>query len=544
MRIPESQSLRMHARGDRRASGGTGASPRVAFLLALILVLAVGLRLLSFHGYAGSDDGSYAQLAHELASGKFRVGEYVGPPVFPLRVGVFAPVAGLFRLFGVSEVTTIAYPFALSLLMLVLLYHTGRLLFGVTAGLLAAALLAVVPIASRSATILMPDLPAAFWGNLGMFMLLLGLRQERAGRKLLFGTLCGLALGISWLCKETVGYLFPFVLLAAFWGVRRSRSQLLVGFSLMASAAAVVVAEGLAYWYLTADPLHRLHEMHRNYTYNSTWFFAEGSRFGWAPGEYHIALVKRLFRDGPYTLLASPSFGGLTAVALLAVAYAAYHRRESFAFAGAWFVWLLLVFNFGSCSLREYQPLVLFDKYAYPLLFPAALLSGGLLAHLIAERAADGEAPARLHSERAFWGYALAGLIGVACALPTAENMWSGRKSEAERMAARCISPRDPLYTDSRTLRVLEFFWSFPRQLAAVDFQNLAVDEIPAGAYVLVNRDKLRLLENYYQYGVPAFCREAPPEWEVVTAGGGMVLYRTPSDDVAQAEAPDTPSEQ
>ncbi|MGV3723549.1 MAG: hypothetical protein ACO1SX_21850, partial [Actinomycetota bacterium] len=91
-------------------------SLRAGPLLAIIFCLALALRLLSFHGYAGSDDGSYAELADSVVNGTFRVGEYVGPPVFPLRVGVFGPVAALYALFGHSEWTTIAYPFVVSLL--------------------------------------------------------------------------------------------------------------------------------------------------------------------------------------------------------------------------------------------------------------------------------------------------------------------------------------------------------------------------------------------------------------------------------------------
>lgn len=525
---------------ERRWLPHTPAPRQVAFVLAMIFVVAVTLRLISFHGYAGSDDGSYAELAQALATGNFRVGEYVGPPVFPLRVGVFGPVAALFRLFGPGEWTTMAYPFLLSLGMVGLAFVAGRLLFGTTAGLLAAAVQAIIPLASRSATILMPDLPAAFWANVGVVALLFGLRREGVRAKALLGVACGLALGLSWLCKETVAYFAPFLIGATIYMTWRSRIQLPLAVASVGALAGVVVVETLVYWRLTGDPFHRVHEMHRNYEYNSTWFFTEGSRFGWAPGEYHIALVKRLFRDGPLTLLASPSFGGVTAVAVLAVAYASFRKQRAFAFVAAWFIWLLLAFNFGTSSLRQYQPLVLFDKYAYPLLFPSCLLTAGFLSQLLAGQPIWRRPAEPAASERAFWGYAVSALLVSGSLVVTAENVWSGRKSAAERIAARSLSPRDPLYTDSRTLRVMEFFWSFPKQLAGVDFSNLTADDIPPGAYVLVNRSKLRLLENYYEYGVPTFCREPPAEWTVVSQGDGIVLYRKPIDDLVKAPAATT----
>jgi hypothetical protein len=162
-----------------------------------------------------------------------------------------------------------------------------------------------------------------------------------------------------------------------------------------------------------------------------------------------------------------------------------------------------------------------------------------LLSLLLASYAPKQE---RRVSDQAFWGFAVSAVLLGACATATAENVWSGKKSVAERLAARSLSPRDPLYTDSRTLRVMQFFWSFPKQLAGVDFRGLSSQDIPPGAYVLVNKNKLRLLEGYYDYGVPAFCREAPPEWNVVSKGDGVVLYRTPIEDLAHARTRAAPA--
>jgi len=509
--------------------------PRAAVILALILCLAAVVRVLSFHGYAGSDDGSYVELAHALAAGQFRVGEFTGPPVFPLRVGVFAPVALLFRLFGPSEIAVIAYPFSLSLAGVVLAYFAGRIFFNTTVGLIAAGLQAMVPLASRSATILMPDLPAAFWANAGILLFYVGSRQQRPGTKLLYGALGGVMLGFSWLCKESAAYLAPLFVIAGLYLVHRSRDNWALIAGLAAASGAFLLGEALVYRALTGDALFRFHETHRNYDYNSSWFFTEGSRFGWKPGQYHLALCKRLFRDGPITLLASPSFGGVTAAGLLAVLHALFHRRRAFLFAGLWFASLLLTFNFGSANLTHYQPLVLFDKYAYPLLFPSCLLSAGLLSTLLAGVRQDfGYAAA----ERRFWTLMIAtGLCG-ACCISTGENILSGRKSEPERLAAARLSPSDRLYTDRRTLRVLEFFWSFPKQAYGHDFQGLTAQDIPDGSYVLINRDKLRFLSNNYDYTIPSFCSETPAGWSVVSKSRGAVLYRTPGGRQARTSLP------
>lgn len=528
---PQPAPDRTQPPGESRAWSRT----QTAVILALILCLAAVLRVLSFHGYAGSDDGSYAELAHALAAGQFRVGTFTGPPVFPLRVGVFAPVAVLFRVFGPSEMAVLAYPFLLSLGGVMLAYYAGRLFFNTTGGLIAAGLQAIVPLASRSATILMPDLPAAFWANAGILLFYAGSRREQPRAKLLYGALGGTMLGFSWLCKESAAYLAPLFLIAGLYLVRRSRSNWALVAGLAAAASAFLLGEALVYRAITGDALFRLHETHRNYDYNSSWFFTEGSRFGWAPGQYHLALCKRLFRDGPLTLLASPSFGGVTAVGLLAVLYALFHRQRAFLFTGLWFTSLLLTFNFGSANLTRYQPLVLFDKYAYPLLLPSCLLSAGLLTTLLAGARHGFE---HVAAERRFWSLIIAAGLCGACCLSTGENILAGRKSEPERMAAARLSPSDRLYTDRRTLRVLEFFWSFPKQAYGHDFQGLTAQDIPDGSYVLINRDKLRFLSNNYDYVIPSFCSETPAEWSVVTKSRGAVLYRTPGGRQARTRLP------
>lgn len=499
------------------------------------MLVAVILRVLSFHGYAGSDDGSYAELAYKLSSGQFRVGEFVGPPVFPLRVGVFAPVAALFHVFGPSEAAVIAYPFALSLGGVLLAYFAGQMFFNRTAGLIAACLQALIPLASRSATILMPDLPAAFWTNVGILLFYWGARQKGLRRKFLCGALGGLALGLSWLCKESVAYLAPLLVITSAYLIHRSRQNWSLVAGMAATAGAILLGEALVYRHLTGDVLYRMHETHRNYEYSSSWFFTEGSRFGWKPGQYHLAVIKRLLRDGPLALLASPSFGGVTAVALLAVFHALFHRRRVFLFTSLWYLSLLLVFNFGSANLTQYQPLVLFDKYVYPVLFPSCLLVGGFLSTLLAGSVQGRET---VGSERRFWAMTLATALCAACLVSTVENVLAGKKSRPERLAASRLSPSDRLYTDRRTLRVLEFFWSFPKQAYGHDFQGLTAQDIPEGAYVLVNRDKLRFLSNSYDYVIPNFCSEVPAEWTVVDKSDSAVLYRTPGGRQAHTELP------
>jgi 4-amino-4-deoxy-L-arabinose transferase-like glycosyltransferase len=478
--------------------------------LGVVLALAIVARILAFNGYAGSDDGSYAELAHLLATGEFRVGQYAGPPVFPLRVGIFAPVALGFKLFGPAEWVMLAYPFIVSLATALLAFFAARAFFGETAGFIAGLIHAVLPLAASAASTLMVDLPAAFWGNLGVLLLVYGSHRKTPGARALCGSFSGLAFGASWLCKEAVVYLFPFAAGYCVWLFCRDRRNLALVGAAAVAAAFVFLTEALVYRHYTGDALYRLHETHRNYEYNNTWFFAEGSRFGWQHGEYHAALLKRLFLDGPMTIFGSRSFGGVTAIAALAVAYAAFTRVPLFLLPSLWFASQVLMFNFASSSLNSYQPLVLFDKYLYPLIFPASMLCAGLLTALLRERPA---VHWELVRERRFWGSLVAVVLAGACALGTAVNVRTRWKSRVERALAPIVAPTDRLYSDKRTIRVLTFFWRYPEEVSARDFQGMDASDIPPGSMVLINHDKLDFLKSSYDYAVPAFCEDVPPHW-------------------------------
>ena len=64
-----------------------------------------------------------------------------------------------------------------------LAFFLGRLFFGPRAGLIAAALIACLPIDLGSATHLVPDMPAAFWANLGVLAVLVATRREAVSSK-------------------------------------------------------------------------------------------------------------------------------------------------------------------------------------------------------------------------------------------------------------------------------------------------------------------------------------------------------------------------
>ena len=73
-------------------------------MLLLIIILALASRFFSFTGYKGIDDHVYAKMAHRMAQGDFKITEsYSHVPIFPFRVGLFAPAALCFKIFGTNS---------------------------------------------------------------------------------------------------------------------------------------------------------------------------------------------------------------------------------------------------------------------------------------------------------------------------------------------------------------------------------------------------------------------------------------------------------
>ena len=173
------------------------------------LTIAVIVRLAAFQGYSDSDPRAYAKLADDLAHGTLCIADYHHAPNFPLRCGVYAPVALLIKAFGLSEWTLVAYPMVVSVLGCLLAYAMTRGLGTPLAGLIAMGGVAVIPMDVSLASRLYPDAIGAFWGNLGIALVVVALSRLKSWQSVTLGVLSGTIFGVSWLCKESIVYQVP-----------------------------------------------------------------------------------------------------------------------------------------------------------------------------------------------------------------------------------------------------------------------------------------------------------------------------------------------
>ena len=499
-------------------SRGVGRSLLPFILILLVAVLA---RAAVFRGFAASDDADYAAAAYEITQGHFPpVGEGL-PPHYPTRLGVTVPVALCFKLFGVHEWSLLLFPMAMSAASLGLAYALGRVFFSRRAGLIAMLLYAVMPIDCQFATWCLSDVPGAAWSAGGMLALVLGSRAEGRGRKAAAGLIAALCFGLSWITRTQVAQLAPFVAaLAVLWAWRDRRNEWLAG-TLALGVAGVVIGEGLFYLATRGDFFYVLHAMERLYAaHGSRQYFREGSPYGWEPGHHALGLVKRLFKTGPETIFLNPNFALVPLAALLAALHAMWWRQGRFALPAAWFLWSAFIFNFGSASLRRYEPLPCVDAYVVPVLLPAVALAGGWLAWALETPAGPERAAAR---ERRFAAALLCAMIAISAAFGLYQRYRQGIGCGSTRPVAQDLCPKlqsDPafvLYTDPATRRALEFFCGYN-----VKAKLWEGDFYPAGALLLVNPPELQRVSDQSGCGMPSY----PPSWRVEKQWGEVKLYR------------------
>ena len=502
----------------------TGREARRAWLaVALILALAAVVRVLSFRGYTTYDAAEYTRLAYMMTSGEFKAGMPWVFHVFPVRVGLFAPVALAFRVGGVNEATLTAYPFLLSMLGVLVAYFAARAMFGTSAGLIAACLMALLPIDARHASQLLPDMPAAFWMNAGILLAFAGSRQEAASGKSALGALAGLALFVSWLCKETVLFLLPFLGAYLLWLAIKDRRNVTLLAAVAAAAGLLVGVEGWLYHRYAGDFLYRFHTLAGNSGAGADRMTPILTMSNLGGVFVHRASV--LLQE----VLLSPFFALIPAVALAACAYAVLRRSRSFLFPALWFGWLLLLFGFGSASFRGYFPLNLeVTRHQYPVLFPGVLLVSGLAGSLLSPRQPN-ESKGR-QRRRLMWGVVmsvcLAGMSLAMLALGVSTGM--GRRCRVEREMSRVLKPTDPVYTDPHTAIALQFFWKFPANDSTHDFAGMSLSQLPTGVFVLFNRGELERIGRNARYVPPEFLDSFPSTWQKLRDKDNATLYWVP----------------
>ena len=140
--------------------------------VALIVFIALTIRLINFVGPVRGDDFFYLSIAHDINFGSLIEGAWAGSD----RPGIFYPISIIYRFFGINPITSIAFTLFCSLATVVIIYFIGRLLKDRPTGTVVAMLWAVFPLDVINATQVYPDVIASAYVSASILLLLLGIR--------------------------------------------------------------------------------------------------------------------------------------------------------------------------------------------------------------------------------------------------------------------------------------------------------------------------------------------------------------------------------
>ena len=331
--------------------------------LILILVSAAVLRLLFFTGYHGADDVRYIRAALELSEG----GLTSPTSHWAARIGLIGPTALFYRAFGVTPLTTSAFPFLCSLLGVGAAFAFGRRLYGARSGLLAALLLAFLPMDVIFASMLFPTEPVMLLCGVGLGCFLLAERERRSALYLASGFSIGLA-AVAHEAALMILVLYPVYVVIA----RPVRAHLLAAIGFAFGLGLDPLIHGLM-----GDPWTRITLLMKVGTVQGTAGDVgyRGLNLSWIGEPLARLFVERKF--GLFPWLLAP---------LVALRLWKPLERIDRALAliiAVGFLWLV----YGTVSPTSYAPLARLPRYLAPLALPGVWLLGHELAERVDLRA-------------------------------------------------------------------------------------------------------------------------------------------------------------
>jgi hypothetical protein len=490
---------RAAAGSTRRPFAGWDSAERPAVIAALAIALAaIALRVSLAPQFDGLDDLGYLEAAQRVSQGRTLDGMF---PLFRTRVGMAYPLGWLLQAGWLVPAQFWILTVAAECVTLASLFAAGWLLAGTaSAGLAAAALYAVYPLAVQQAVMFYPTAFQVAAIAAACAFIAGAERVGTARGRIGLGLAAGLSLGLGYLVKEDVAIVVPAVAMASLLAGFPRRSTAM---AVMAGAAAVFGVECVAYWASTGNPLFRL-----------------TATSGLAAAPQDQLQISEIWRWDAFlrSLWLMPVQVGIHWWLGIPAVWSAYRRRSlALAFVATAFLLLLLYLQFGSGSLSSYAPLPKTPRYTALVTPLLMLLAGSWLADQF------------LRSRRsvAVATSLVAALAAVPCiAYLDISSSERTRNTLAVLPALRAAAP-EQLFTDyygARVLRILEpelakvSVWYHAR----FDTNEIIVLGSPAStadAYVLLDRQAAKIYTSSYEMTLPPEIAVPPADWQLVWSG-------------------------
>jgi len=340
------------------------------FKLAIVILLGLLTRLYFHIGHIFSDDAYYSFLSYSLSNGDF-ANEYLGYPVFPLRIGFISLVSLSMMIFGNTEFATIVFSLLFSLLNIILTYKLIRLITNnEKVSLISAFLIAFFPTDIIFATIGFPDLINTFLINLGIYLLLKSYLQKKS----YIMYLGGVSFFLSMQFKENAYYFLILLFILLIYFLLRKKqlvSQLVIGIIFIVGNYLI---EGFVYFFLHNDFLYRLTITNANFNYSYYDFFPYTAQKLSTSKNYLKNLFDQIFLINAKSIFLRRFYLFLPIVSVVQTFFSLKKKENNLIL--FWFLGLAILLITFTTSFTEYKPLDLARSwYIYPLMMPMIILS-------------------------------------------------------------------------------------------------------------------------------------------------------------------------
>ncbi len=328
--------------------------------LAALLLIALLLRIIFWHGISPGDPFTYSLSAWDIAQGKWNPAYFYEQTT---RWGVLFPLAASYKLFGVDNFSSMLWPLLTSVGTVAIAYLMALHLKNEQAALLAGIIVATFPLEIIYASQPMADCPLSFWLLLSLYLFVRADKSESHKHKRWFYFFGGVALALAYATKFVAVLIAPFFLLVLFF-----RRRIEWNWSWFALGFVFVFAfEFFVFWQVMGSGFARLNLVLHDQTSNAP-ITAGGFQVQNSVGLY----LYWMFVDFHYVGLSL-----LVSLGMLLHRIKKYWRAKQNILGESWmpFLWaltFLLVLSVYPTSTKPYVPLYKIE--AYMLMFTAPFL--------------------------------------------------------------------------------------------------------------------------------------------------------------------------
>ena len=337
----------------------------------LLMIFSFIFRMVNFMGIAQGDDFPYSTLANRFAHGNFSAGF-----IFDVRWVVFAPAALLYKLFGVSDFTSLLPTMVYGISSVWLVYKIIEAETDKTTAFITTLFYITYPIVAIFTNFLQVAAPLEFFTLLTVYSFQRGVKSEKTG----WFILGGFAIGSIFFARTTGLFIAP---LASFyvWYRKGFNKKTVIWIACAALCSLVLPAvQGLFYLNIHNDFFHHIVISRKGIDYQDRMFDVD-------PKDLFF-YIRTMFTQGNFANWMMFGLNGYTIAAstLACIILICMKKAGKEVIFFIWFISYFIFMTFAPTSFSPYTTLIRNIRYSIIFLLPICAMYGIFLNKMIKSR--------------------------------------------------------------------------------------------------------------------------------------------------------------